>query len=522
MKRYTKNLVAALLILVILFSTYGPVVAKDNNYPTTYSKTSNSGQQDEICITLNGTSASTYYTGANTYENWINNAPTSSSTNYVNTSLLGTLRSFMTSTHKTITSYGDCKDYSDNTDCENNDGRVLLLYTSCSATMNDWISGSKGWNREHVWPQSLGGFSTSRAGSDLHHIRPDDQKTNSTRGNNKFGEVTGGTKVVGSSTVTGYAAGYVGGGYYEPNDNVKGDVARICLYVYARWGGEYSESNNILNVFQSIDVLLEWCALDPVDTWEMGRNEVVQKIQGNRNVFIDYPELAWYLFGRQNQLDDNKYTPSVGEWTGNKCEHNNTVINNKTDATCGKAGYTGDKFCNDCNKTIEAGKTISATGNHSFSAWEINEEQGNKTRTCTVCQKKETASITAEECTHSKTELVNVRVADCKNDGYTGDERCVGCKQIMKYGQQIPSTGDHGYSEMIIVTAPTIDQNGVGKHVCEGCGDSYEVEIPAFMLDPDAEPVAILLQMADTEAEKIMILLSLGAGNLLFVNELSK
>jgi hypothetical protein len=62
-------------------------------------------------------------------------------------------------------------------------------------------------------------------------------------------------------------------------DNVKGDVARICLYVYVRWGKEFPSCNNINTVFQSIDVLLEWCALDPVDTWEMGRNEVVAAIQ---------------------------------------------------------------------------------------------------------------------------------------------------------------------------------------------------------------------------------------------------
>ena len=55
-------------------------------------------------------------------------------------------------------------------------------------------------------------------------------------------------------------------------------------------------------------MLLEWCASDPVDTWEMGRNEVIAKIQGNRNVFIDYPEYAWLVFGRD--LPENMTTPS--------------------------------------------------------------------------------------------------------------------------------------------------------------------------------------------------------------------
>ena len=37
--------------------------------------------------------------------------------------------------------------------------------------------------------------------------------------------------------------------------------------------------------------------LDPVDTWEMSRNDQCENVQGNRNVFIDYPEYAWLLFG---------------------------------------------------------------------------------------------------------------------------------------------------------------------------------------------------------------------------------
>ena len=254
-----------------------------------YSKTSNSGTRGVTCTTLAGTYADSYYTGSYTYENL---------SSQTGSTLLNTLQNLMTSTHTKTTTYNDCRYDAYKTDCQNGDGTVVLLYTSYVAAQNDFSGNAPGWNREHVWPQSLGGFSTSGAGADMHHIRPDDVTTNSKRGNNKYGEVTGGAEATGSTLVNGMSGGLYGGGYFEPLDNVKGDVARICLYVYTRYNGSYSGTSDITNVFSDIDTLLSWCALDPVDTWEMGRNVVVENTQGNRNVFIDYPELAWKLFDR--------------------------------------------------------------------------------------------------------------------------------------------------------------------------------------------------------------------------------
>jgi hypothetical protein len=51
-------------------------------------------------------------------------------------------------------------------------------------------------------------------------------------------------------------------------------------------------------VVTDLNTLLVWCELDPADTWEMKRNDLAQQVQGNRNVFIDYPEFAWLLFDR--------------------------------------------------------------------------------------------------------------------------------------------------------------------------------------------------------------------------------
>ena len=299
MKLYIKNTVALLLLVVFLLSVNLPVIAAVQ--PASYSSSSNSGERGVVCTSLAGTGAEDYYTGDYSYENL-----TSMSSSF----LLSSLRKLMTDTHKRDSSYDDCKTMATKTDCENNDGRITMIYTSYSGSYSEY-NGGNGWNREHVWPKSLGGFETSGPGADLHHIRPSENQTNSKRGNLKYGNVSGG------STVKGNLSGLVGGkysSYYEPLDNVKGDVARICLYVYVRYGGSYSECSSVTNVFQSVDVLLEWCALDPVDTWEMGRNEVVEAYQGNRNVFIDYPELAWALYGKTAPSDMT--TPSGGAANG--------------------------------------------------------------------------------------------------------------------------------------------------------------------------------------------------------------
>ncbi len=295
MKKTTIRVVSAILTAILIIALALPLSAA----PTTYSKALNSGTRHELCNTLDGTSAQSYYGSAYSYANL---ASKSSS------ELFNSLRTLMTSTHSRQTSYSDCRDYGYKTDCQKENSKVTLIYTSFEANQSDFSGSAPGWNREHVWPKSLGGFNQSGAGSDLHHIRPSDVTTNSIRGNDKYGNVNGGSAANGSSLVGGMSGGTRGGGYFEPHDNVKGDVARICLYVYARWGKEFPQCSSITNVFQSVDVLLEWCALDPVDTWEMGRNEVVQSIQGNRNVFIDYPEYAWLIFGKE--VPKNMTTPS--------------------------------------------------------------------------------------------------------------------------------------------------------------------------------------------------------------------
>ena len=372
MNKYLKSLIAAILLITILITSCLPVFAVGQ--PTKYSTEYNSGTRDVVCTTFDGTSALTYYKSGYTYDEL---------SGLSSGDLFTKLQSLMRTTHSYQSSYNDCHYKANQTDCENGDGvnnTLSLIYTSYTATQSQW----NGWNREHVWPQSLGGNNTSGGGADMHHIRPSDAVVNSTRGNKKYGNTNGGTAKYGSNPATGYLGGYYNSTYFEPVDSVKGDVARICLYVYVRWNSQWG-AQNITNVFQSIDVLLEWCELDPVDTWEMGRNEVVGAIQGNRNVFIDYPEYAWLIFGRE--VPDDMVTPSgeamdgnTGSGGGNSgtddpvvtpptCTHQSTEIKGAVSATCVSDGYTGDVYCKSCGEKVKNGSKIPASNAHDFGEW---------------------------------------------------------------------------------------------------------------------------------------------------------
>ena len=157
------------------------------------------------------------------------------------------------------------------TDASKNEGKMICYY--CHEEMNGKWDGGVTWNREHVWPQSLGWFETKAAGADIHHLRPAHQSENSSRGNTRYGESQG---------------------FYEPKDDVKGDAARILFYMYTR----YSEADEyaLTRVVENWDMLLRWNQLDPVDDLERQRNDVGYAIQGNRNPFIDHPEYAYYIW----------------------------------------------------------------------------------------------------------------------------------------------------------------------------------------------------------------------------------
>ena len=170
------------------------------------------------------------------------------------------------------------------------------------------------YNREHSVPQSwfedYGDANIIKA--DIVHVVPTDGKINGMRSNDPLanvGTVSGQSKngysKWGKCSVSGYS-----GQVFEPNDEIKGDMARIYFYmatcyenVVNKWNGNATASN-VFNgttypAFTTwyLNMLMKWSKDDPIDAVEIARNNAVYGEQKNRNPFVDYPGLEEYVWG---------------------------------------------------------------------------------------------------------------------------------------------------------------------------------------------------------------------------------
>lgn len=331
MNSLLKRMGATLLALFIVVSmlsvsiTAAPSSSKIYTTPTGYDEASdvvyvkstvngkqviaNWGARGEDCVFLSSY-ATAYYTGEYSFATLSALSGGSSQSNASSSALYSELQELMESTHTFYTYYDgnqNVRAYYKYTDCVSSDTtEVALLYRGGLVT-STWNSGSI-WNQEHVWPKSK--LSTSQQIGDIMHLRPANPSENSSRGNTAYGESSG---------------------YYDPGVSVRGDCARMVLYMYVRWGTTGTMWGKS-GVIENLNVLLEWMAEDPVDTWEMGRNDAVQSITGTRNVFVDYPELAWLLFGQD--VPENITTPSDNDGiTANPGGSGNGSTNSTTPTT---------------------------------------------------------------------------------------------------------------------------------------------------------------------------------------------
>lgn len=142
----------------------------------------------------------------------------------------------------------------------------------------DWIAEANGCpNRDAC---NLPAYRFAEA--DLHNLWPALARINSSRQDLAFGELPG----EGARRFTDICADFErssgAGALVEPRDAVKGELARAQLYMMVFYD---------LPLHGSLDVLVAWHRADPPDDVERWRNTLIEKLQGTRNPFIDYPEI---------------------------------------------------------------------------------------------------------------------------------------------------------------------------------------------------------------------------------------
>lgn len=206
-------------------------------------------------------------------------------------------------------------------DSEPKCGKVHLLYlndTRDVAQVNYGKGEADSWDREHVWPASIGFKGDKyRAYSDLHHIRPADRNLNGVAGHWDRGYSEGGS-IVYDTLVNGVkirtdAKIDKDAHTFEPPNRAKGQVARMLFYMDVRYEGndphtpnlklENNHDRNSLTTLGNLCELLAWHHEFPPTGFERRRNNRVEEIQGNRNPFIDYPELADQIWGEDCTLE---------------------------------------------------------------------------------------------------------------------------------------------------------------------------------------------------------------------------
>ena len=214
---------------------------------------------------------------------------------YTGTTLRNELNNLNSSKRKRTMGYDGIKTYAGVTEIDwtgkaNQTGKMFGFYDN--AVLSSTWDGGATWNREHVWPDSLGG---NKVENDIHMARPTSVSINSGRGNKYYGT----------------------GSLYDPGQyevNYRGVAARIIFYsaiadtslsvIDANSGG----STSMGKLSDLLRWNLEYAPSTSADApltlrIEQNRNREIYRnseLQGNRNPFVDHPEYACRIWGTTN------------------------------------------------------------------------------------------------------------------------------------------------------------------------------------------------------------------------------
>lgn len=187
---------------------------------------------------------------------------------------------------------------------------VLLLYRNIEVPKIP-AGTQQSWTAERLFPILRGATRASGAANDVFNIKPADTSVLLTRNGRFFfgecGTVEDQSQCVSPATLETASDTAVDGKIITPPADSRGDVARGLFYMALRYeslGLFLSDCPPFADgEFGYRTPLLEWHITDGPTELEIARNDqACTRWQGNRNPFIDYPELVAQFFGEPDSI----------------------------------------------------------------------------------------------------------------------------------------------------------------------------------------------------------------------------
>lgn len=199
-------------------------------------------------------------------------------------------------------------------------GTISLIYSDVDDVLPLTPFGERTWVRDHLFPVTRGVGVVGPDRTDIHAIRPATPLSNTVAASKYFGEcqvLTPHPETCVAPAEGASADSCACERVFTPPAHRKGDIARALLYMDVRYDGLEAFTLDLRLTdcpFQPerdmayLSQMLTWHMEDPPDAQENIRNfKACSNWQGNRNPFIDFPELASILFPPPSPL------PAIGE-----------------------------------------------------------------------------------------------------------------------------------------------------------------------------------------------------------------
>jgi endonuclease I len=176
--------------------------------------------------------------------------------------------------------------------------------------------GQRAWKKEHLWANSRGVGNSGPDYSDIHAMRPVDSQVDVVRDELWYGMCEMLEKEDACSIPAEGAASDTCqcNRIFTPPEDMRGTIARSLMYMDMRYDGTEDDTLDLSLTDCPFNAATDMGYLSQMITWSDDYNvteaETTRNLnactnwQGNRNPFVDFPELAQILYGPPNPLPE--------------------------------------------------------------------------------------------------------------------------------------------------------------------------------------------------------------------------